>query len=111
MKTLPQNLLRQNDKFPSNNCETTESHQESFPFFVSPVSGKKVQLDFNGGSVTSNAGVLLLSETERRLGIIDSVVDCIPDKRRPYSVEHSLKELVSQRVFSRLRRTGRIISP
>lgn len=99
MKTLLQNLLRQDDMFPLNSCGTTDHRQESLPFFGSPVSGKKVQLDFNGGSVTSNAGVLFLSETERRVGIIDSVVDCIPDKRRTYSVEHSLKELVSQRVF------------
>lgn len=99
MKTLLQNLLRQDDILPPYNYDTTGNGQEHFPFFISSVSGKKVQLDFNGGSVTSNAGVLLLSETERRIGIIDAVVNCIPDHRRAYSVEHSLKELVSQRVF------------
>lgn len=99
MKTLPQNLLRQNDTFPVNSDAPQDNHQEVLPFFGTPVHGKKVQLDFNGGSVTSNAGILLLSETEKRVGIIDLVVSCIADKRRPYSVEHSLKELVSQRVF------------
>ena len=33
------------------------------------------------------------------MGIIAAVVACIPDNRRPYSVDHSLKEMVSQRVF------------
>lgn len=98
MKTLQENLPRQNDNILTHFSPDSEC-QENLPFFTAPVSGKKVQLDFNGGSVTSNAGVLLLSETERQLGIIASVVACITDKRRPYSVEHSLKEMVSQRVF------------
>ncbi len=33
------------------------------------------------------------------MGIISSVVDCIADNRCQYSVEHSIKELVTQRVF------------
>ncbi|MBA7651932.1 MAG: hypothetical protein GH143_05765 [Calditrichaeota bacterium] len=33
------------------------------------------------------------------MGIITSAVDCIADNRRQYSVEHSIKELVTQRVF------------
>ncbi len=41
----------------------------------SPISGKKVEADFNGGEITSDAGVLLLRETEIQTGIISAIHD------------------------------------
>ena len=61
--------------------------------------GKKVALDFDGGNITSDAGVLLLSETESQLGIISMLTQCINDTRRPSSITHSIKELSTQRVL------------
>lgn len=98
MKTLHKSLASQDDRILID-FQAENSFQESFPFPTASVSGKKVRVDFRGGSVSSNAGVLLLRETERQVGIIASVVDCIADNRRQYSVEHSIKELVTQRVF------------
>jgi Transposase DDE domain group 1 len=61
--------------------------------------GKKVALDFDGGNITSDAGVLHLSETESQLGIISMLTKCINDTRRPSSITQSINELSTQRVF------------
>ena len=86
------------------NIVTSESTQQTLFSFnsasaVAPVMGKKVALDFDGGNITSDAGVLLLSETESQLGIISMLTKCINDTRRPSSITHSINELSAQRVF------------
>ncbi len=45
------------------------------------ISGKRVMADFRGGEITSDAGVLVLSEIADRLDSIDQFADAIPDKR------------------------------
>ncbi len=42
-----------------------------------PIMGKKVTMNFDGGNITSHAGVLLLSETESQLGIINMLTKYI----------------------------------
>jgi len=55
--------------------------------------------DFDGGQVTSDAGVLLLREVERRLGLIRRVAKIIRDRRHPGYTRHSIRKMLSQRVF------------
>ncbi len=69
---------------------------QSLPF--SPISGKKVEADFNGGELTSDAGVLLLRETEAQVGIVAAITSAIHDLRDLRHVDHQLKELITQRV-------------
>jgi len=54
---------------------------------------------FDGGNITSDAGGLLLRETEKRTGIIKGFAKCFKDLRDPALIEHTVKELVSQRVY------------
>jgi len=95
MQTTDKNLRRQND--------INKRNLSSMPLPIQltgrPVSGKNVTLDFKGGNVTSDAGVLLLHEIERQTGLIDSLSACIQDSRRSYSVDHSIKDLFSQRIY------------
>ncbi len=63
------------------------------------VAGKKVIMDFDGGAVTSDAGLLILRETERRTGIIRRIVENIMDTRDERYIKHPMKELVTQRVM------------
>lgn len=63
------------------------------------VRGKKIVADFEGGVVTSDAGLLLLRETERRVGIIRRLVECIPDNRDQRYIDHAMGELMTQRVM------------
>ena len=63
------------------------------------VHGKKVVADFEGGVVTSDAGLLLLRETERSVGVISRLTGCIMDKRDQRYVDHTKRELITQRVM------------
>ena len=68
-------------------------------FHFKAISGKKVIADFNGGNVTSDAGLLFLREVESRLGIIQRIADVLPDDRHQSYVQHSINQLLTQRVF------------
>ena len=69
------------------------------PIDFASVSRKKIQADFNGGRLTSDAGTLLLREVDRYLGLIDQLNDCIPDPRNPAWVVHQQRTLLAQRIF------------
>ena len=63
------------------------------------VSGKKVEVDFDGGHVSSDGGVLFLRATESEVGIIERITQVLHDKRHPSYVKHEIKNLLTQRVF------------
>jgi len=60
---------------------------------------RTVVASFDGGTLSSDGGVLLLAEVDRRLGLLEQFAACFKDHRNPDLVEHSLEELVRQRVF------------
>jgi hypothetical protein len=59
-----------------------------------------VTADFNGGRLTTDAGVLLLREVDRRVGLIDAINNCLPDPRDPLYITHEQREMLAQRIFS-----------
>lgn len=61
--------------------------------------GKNLQGDFNGGTLSSDGGVLLLRETEAQIGIIGRFVQALDDRRDPRYTDHSYEEMLSQRIF------------
>ena len=69
------------------------------PLLFSSLSGKKIQADFHGGSLTSDAGALLLRQVDRHLGLIEAITACIPDPRDPARITHDLRTLLAQRIF------------
>ena len=76
----------------------TDPTQILFSFPV--VRSKKVTCAFDGGAITSDAGVLLLAQAERRLGIMDRLAAWIPDGRDPARVTHSLADILRARVLA-----------
>jgi hypothetical protein len=54
---------------------------------------------FDGGNITSDAGGLLLREVEKRCRIIRGFASCFEDLRDPDLIEHSVAELVAQRIY------------
>ena len=54
---------------------------------------------FNGGTITSDAGSLLLREVEGRTGILEGFSGCFKDHRHEGSIEHAVSELVSQQLY------------
>jgi hypothetical protein len=61
---------------------------------------RSVVASFDGGTLSSDGGVLLLAEVDRRLGLLEQFASCFEDHRNPALVEHSVLELVRQRVFA-----------
>ena len=68
-------------------------------FEFEPVERKKVVAGFDGGTITSDAGALLLGRLDRGLGLIRRMAACFTDRRDPRLLEHTVETLVGQRVF------------
>lgn len=64
------------------------------------VRRKKVSAAFDGGRLTSDGGVLLLAQAERRIGICEQLADCIADRRDPSRVVHALDDILRARVLA-----------
>lgn len=65
----------------------------------SPLSGFSVRADFDGGALSSDFGPILLQGVERQIGMIQRMAAAIHDRRNPSYINHSLTDLLSQRVF------------
>jgi len=76
---------------------TTECKQNSFEFHC--LNQRKVIGKFDGGNITSDAGILLLREVEKRTGLIAGLAQCFTDYRDARWVEHTVEELLGQRLF------------
>src|SRR5712691_6054474 len=76
---------------------TTECTQASFEFHA--LLQRKVIAKFDGGNITSDAGILLLREVEKRTGIIAGLAGCFIDYRDPEAIEHTVLELLAQRIY------------
>lgn len=63
------------------------------------LGGRQVVAAFNGGRQTSDAGVLLLREVAEGSGLIRRFASCFTDHRRADRIEHSVEELLGQRVL------------
>ncbi len=75
----------------------TECSAELFEF--APVDRRAVVAGFDGGTITSNAGALLLGQLDQGLGLMQRFAGCFTDRRDPRLVEHRVETLVGQRVF------------
>src|SRR6266568_1252564 len=63
------------------------------------VERRRVVAAFDGGTVSSDAGALLLGRTDEAIGLIDRLAGCFIDEREPNLIEHAVRTLVGQRVF------------
>jgi hypothetical protein len=75
----------------------TECTPKLFEFEA--VGWRAVVAQFDGGTITSNAGALLLGKVNRGLGLTRRFAQCFTDRRDPRYVEHSVETLVGQLVF------------
>src|SRR5438477_3610487 len=75
----------------------TECNQSSFEF--ADHFSRQVVARFDGGTLTTDGGGLLLRETDRRLNLLPRLAECFLDGRNPIFVEHSVEQLLAQRVY------------
>jgi len=66
---------------------------------LSPVAGKSIVARFDGGQLSSDAGVLVLREVEQRLGIADRLAGCLDDPRTQSQVVHGLADITRFRML------------
>jgi len=69
------------------------------PLLFASLGSKKIQADFKGGSLTSDAGALLLRQVDKKLGLLDAFDRCRPDPRHASYTTHAQKTLLAQRIF------------
>ena len=75
----------------------TECNREQLLF--SSLGPREVQADFAGGTLTSDAGGLLLREVDRRTGLLDALAGGLSDPRDPTRITHELRTMLAQRVY------------
>jgi len=68
-------------------------------FEFPPLEGRQVVASFDGGAITTDAGALLLGQTDRAIRLTERFAACFTDTRTAGLVEHQVKTLVMQRVI------------
>jgi len=63
------------------------------------MAGFTVRADFDGGAVSSDFGALLLRGVDHQTGLIEHLASAIQDRRHPSYIDHSLVDLLRQRIF------------
>ena len=71
-----------------------------FAFTFPAIRGRKITAAFDGGRLTSDGGVLLLAQAERRLGIADRLAACIADPRDQGRVIHRVADILRARMLA-----------
>ena len=66
---------------------------------LSPVSGKRVEVKFDGGLLSSDGGVLALREVDQRLRVADRLAACMVDRRAPDQITRSLADIIRFRLL------------
>jgi hypothetical protein len=66
----------------------------------SDLKRRRLEVNFGGGAVSSDGGLLLLREVDRRLRLTERVAAVMADPRDPDLITHSLRDLIRQRVYA-----------
>src|SRR6266571_483483 len=69
-------------------------------FLFDDLGPRRVQADFSGGTLSTDAGALLLRQVDIHLGLTAQLAQCFYDHRNPAWVDHSVQELLRQRLFA-----------
>ena len=75
----------------------TECKQSSFGF--QDCGSREIVVRFDGGTISSDGGAVLLRQTDHRLDLLPRLAQCFLDGRDPDRVQHSVQEMISQRVY------------
>ena len=75
----------------------TECIQSGFEFEAA--GRREIVARFDGGTISSDGGAMLLRQTDKRLNLLPRLAQCFLDGRSRAQVEHSILEMLSQRVY------------
>lgn len=83
---------------PSLKAECTASQPEH-PMTFGSLERRPIVAEFNGGEITSDAGLLLIRQIDQHYGFSHQIAACFTDHRDPSRVEHTLEAMVAQRLY------------
>ena len=65
------------------------------------VKGRKFNIDFTGGNISSDGGILPLAELDKHLHLTSSVAAALApfDQRQPGKIKHDYLSMLRQRVY------------
>src|ERR1700692_4350141 len=75
----------------------TECTQSGFGFEA--CGSREIVARFDGGTISSDGGAFLLRQTDQHLNLLPRLAKCFLDGRNQSMVEHSILEMLSQRVY------------
>jgi len=75
------------------------THRNTPPVTFSSVQQRELVAEFTAGHITSDAGIILLREADRQIGLLDALNAAIADPRSPERILHPQKTLLAQRLF------------
>lgn len=81
------------------NTASSKTDCRNQPLLFQDLYCRKVMADFSGGTLSSDGGALLLRQVDNNLGLTMAVAECFDDYRNQLFVDHSVRELVAQRIF------------
>ena len=64
------------------------------------IKRRVIDIAFNGGDISGDAGVVLLKAADEKLGLLDAISQILHDPRNPSRMTHSVKDLLKQRVYA-----------
>jgi len=70
------------------------------PLLFQDLGSRQVVADFNGGTLSTDGGVLLLRQVDRALGVSRMLAGCFEDRRDARWVDHSVPQLLAQRIYA-----------
>jgi len=79
-------------------ADTRQTECFTEPMLFQDLGSRKVVANFDGGKLSSDGGALLLRQIDRGLGLSRSLARCFVDLRNPDLIEHSVEELLAQRI-------------
>src|SRR5256712_13686411 len=80
------------------NAKTTSPAQDQ-PLLFTHLESRQVVADFSGGTLSTDAGALLLREVDAHLGLTRALAGCFADARNQVWVEHSVEQMLAQRIY------------
>ena len=75
----------------------TECTPERFEFATG--GSREMVAEFSGGTISSGGGSLRLHETDKKLNLLARFSQCFLDRRNPLLVEHTVEQMIRQRVY------------
>src|SRR6202790_3986337 len=77
----------------------TECIQDRLGFSSAP-GRREIVAEFSGGTISSDAGGLLLQETDAKMDLLSRFSRCFFDGRNPILIDHSVEQMIRQRVYA-----------